>query len=317
MVTQYPASTFWVLFQYLAGTLPVSCQYLMDTHPIYPASILWIHSPCILPVSYGYTAHVSCQYLTDTQPMYPASILWIHSPCVLPVSYGYTAHISCMLWSYGYTAHTLPVAWQYLMGTLQVPFRHSLLPVPYWYLAGTLLLSHCGDPKGSEACKLLTSLWFLNEENKQETATVYTWRAFFAWRFCLPLVVNEENNQEVEEVIHCEELFGLAFFFCQVFQHGTAVSKGDAVFSGFLLFFLFFYFFMTLPIMPSHLPIRCGWVSGMVPRILIAFVNGCGVVLDFLVLLFLPHLSLVSLAYTHFSIVFDISVYYLSLKLHM
>lgn len=79
------------------------------------------------------------------------------------------------------------------------------------------------------------------------------------------------------------------------------------VFCCFSFFFVFilFLFCMTLPIMPSHLPIRCGWVSGVVPRILIAFVNGCGVVLDFLVLLFLPHLSLVSLAYTHCSIVFE------------
>ena len=121
------------------GTLQVSCQYLVDTQPVYPASIFWIHSP----------------YLTSSLTIlwelcqYPASILQIHST---------------------YLTSSLT----YLMGTLQVPFRHSLLPVPYWYLAGTLLLSHCGDPKGSEACKLLTSLWFLNEENKQETATVYT-----------------------------------------------------------------------------------------------------------------------------------------------
>ena len=36
-----------------------------------------------------------------------------------------------------------------------------------------------------------------------------------------------------------------------------------------------------------------------------AFVNGCGVVLDFLVLLFLPHFSFVSLAYAHFSVLFE------------
>ena len=38
---------------------------------------------------------------------------------------------------------------------------------------------------------------------------------------------------------------------------------------------------------------------------MIIFVNGCGVVLGFLVLLFLPHFALVSLAYTRFSILFE------------
>ena len=99
---QYPASILRIHVPYILPesygyTSHVSCQYLMDTQPVYPASILWMHSPCILSVSYGYTARISCQYLTDTQPMCPASILRIHSPYILPVS--------C-----GYTAHTLPVA---------------------------------------------------------------------------------------------------------------------------------------------------------------------------------------------------------------
>ena len=238
--------------------------------------------------------------------------MWIHSLYILPVSFGYTAHTLPVVWpycgnsasilpvSYRYTAHTLPVAWptlwelcKYLSGTL--------LPVPYWYLASTLLLSHCGDPKGSEAWKLLTSLWLLNEENKQEIG-----RAFFASRFCLPLVVNEENKQEAEEAIHCEELFGLAFFLSGVSAWYSGIKRSCCIFWRGFSSFLFFLFFVWLSSHHApHLPIRCGWVRGVVPWILIAFVNGCGVVLDFLVLVFLPHFSLVSLAYTHFSILFE------------
>ena len=64
---QFHASTLWLL-----STLPVhsgcSSTTLQELCQ-YPTSILWIHSPCVLPVSYGYTAHISCQYLTGTKPI--------------------------------------------------------------------------------------------------------------------------------------------------------------------------------------------------------------------------------------------------------
>ena len=135
---QFRASTLWLLstLPVLSGCSSSTLQELCQ----YPASILWIHIPYILPVSYGYTAHVSCQYLTDTQPMYPASILRIHSPCILPVSYGYTAHVSCQYLTDTqpiYPASILRIHSPYLTSSLTIPYGNSasILPVSCGYTA--------------------------------------------------------------------------------------------------------------------------------------------------------------------------------------